>query len=271
MVKIYKKAFTLIELVTVIAIIGLLSTVAIVVTGSSRAKAKLAAGQGFETAVYHAVGDQLIGEWLFDEGSGTTARDTSGNGRDGSLAAATWTTGIKGGALTFNNSGYVSLGTDAALNPSVFTITAWIKPGDFSGSYNYIYSNARDCCGAYKGLNFFLYQNILAGTIWNTGAASISSIAKISNDPVWTFVAFSYDGNKMSLYINGHLDNTYATTLGVGSPAQTGNYIGALAPYAGGLGFVGSIDQVRIYGGAVVAANIEKMYLAEKDRFLTRK
>lgn len=33
-------------------------------------------------------------KWLFDEGSGTTATDTSGNGRDGTITNATYTTDI---------------------------------------------------------------------------------------------------------------------------------------------------------------------------------
>ena len=36
--------------------------------------------------------DNLQGEWLFTEGSGATLADTSGNGRNGVIAGATWST-----------------------------------------------------------------------------------------------------------------------------------------------------------------------------------
>jgi hypothetical protein len=36
----------------------------------------------------------LVGEWLFDEGSGTTALDTSGNGNNGNITGATYTTDV---------------------------------------------------------------------------------------------------------------------------------------------------------------------------------
>jgi prepilin-type N-terminal cleavage/methylation domain-containing protein len=272
MIKRHRKAFTLIELLTVIAIIGLLSSIAIISTRSSNDKAKIASGQSFEETVGHAVGDQIIGEWLFDEGSGAVVHDTSGNGRNGTVTGMTWGTGINGGAGVFSGSGtYVALGSDPILDPSNFTITAWIKPGDFSGSYNYIYSNARDCCGTYNGINLFVAQNNLYGEIWNTGAAAIGSNAKIPNNSGWTFVAYSYNGSKLALYINGHLDNTLTTAVGVGTPASFPTYLGALSNCPGSCVLVGSIDQVRLYGNAIVATNIEKMYLAQRDHYLAKK
>src|SRR3989339_426909 len=36
--------------------------------------------------------DNKQGEWLFSEGSGATVADTSGNGRNGTISGATWTT-----------------------------------------------------------------------------------------------------------------------------------------------------------------------------------
>jgi len=35
----------------------------------------------------------LVGAWGFNEGTGTTLGDSSGNGRTGTLTGATWTTG----------------------------------------------------------------------------------------------------------------------------------------------------------------------------------
>lgn len=272
-----RKAFTLIELLTTIAIIGVISAVAVVATNSSRDKAKLAAAQDFEARVQHAAGSDLIGEWLFNEGSGTTARDTSGNGRNGTITGAVWGTGVNGGALVLLPGRYVVLPSDAALNPPTFTITAWIKPGDFSGPYNYIYSNARDCCGSYNGINFSVAYNTLTGTIWNAaggwpgGAQWVNSSAGISNSPVWTFVAFSYDGSKMALYVNGRLDKTATATYGLGQPASFTPHLGAVASCPAGCDLNGSLDQVRLYGTAIVASDIEKMYLAQKEKFFAAK
>ncbi|MHC4356229.1 MAG: hypothetical protein ACYS0H_26295, partial [Planctomycetota bacterium] len=49
----------------------------------------------------------LVGQWKFDEGSGTTAYDSSGNGYDGTLeGGATWAEGrFRGGIELDGTSG----------------------------------------------------------------------------------------------------------------------------------------------------------------------
>src|ERR1700728_2906074 len=44
--------------------------------------------------VSSSLSNGLVGYWTFDEGSGTTANDSSGNGNNGTLATSqTWVTG----------------------------------------------------------------------------------------------------------------------------------------------------------------------------------
>jgi len=57
------------------------------------------------TSVAKAADPDLVGHWMFDEGSGTAAYDSSGNGNDGTLiGGAQWVAGQLGGALEFNGS-----------------------------------------------------------------------------------------------------------------------------------------------------------------------
>jgi hypothetical protein len=51
----------------------------------------------------------LILHWTFDEGSGTTVNDSSGNGHVGTIEGATWTVGDKGPCLGFGLAGSKSL------------------------------------------------------------------------------------------------------------------------------------------------------------------
>ena len=47
--------------------------------------------------------DPPVGQWNFDEKSGTTAYDTSGNGNDGTLTnGPSWARGKFGSALSFD-------------------------------------------------------------------------------------------------------------------------------------------------------------------------
>ncbi len=52
---------------------------------------------------------ELVGHWRFDEGTGDTVNDSSGNGNHGTLIdSVEWTTGQIGGALKFDGTpGYV--------------------------------------------------------------------------------------------------------------------------------------------------------------------
>jgi hypothetical protein len=44
-----------------------------------------------------------VGTWLFDEGNGDIAKDSSGNGNDGKINGATWVNGKFSKALSFNS------------------------------------------------------------------------------------------------------------------------------------------------------------------------
>ena len=85
--------------------------------------------------------DDAIGVWLFDEGTGKVAKDSSPNGNDGELIAGPkWVEGKFGGALEFDGSG-TSVETESAdkLNgfelgdKTDFTVTAWFKTDTGTG------------------------------------------------------------------------------------------------------------------------------------------
>src|SRR3989344_7084668 len=72
----------------------------------------------------------LIGYWNFDDGTGTTVADTSGNGINGTLTnAPTWIVGKVGsGALQFTGTNYVSVPNSAALSGgSGISISFWVN------------------------------------------------------------------------------------------------------------------------------------------------
>ena len=69
----------------------------------------------------------LIGYWAFDEGSGTTAADTSGDNYNGVVNGASWTAGKVNSALSFNGT------TSSVVTPGIslgnaFSVSAWVNP-----------------------------------------------------------------------------------------------------------------------------------------------
>ena len=105
--------------------------------------------------------DNLSIYWKFDEGSGTTATDSSGNGNDGTIAGTPYSTDVFLSArssstnrflvrdikscLSFDGSGdNVNLGTGSEMDvgTGAFTLTQWIKPKTgVAGSNRSIFSN----------------------------------------------------------------------------------------------------------------------------------
>ncbi len=85
----------------------------------------------------------LVGYWSFDEGSGATSTDISGNGNDGTLTnSPKWTTGKVSSALQFDGiNDYVNMEDNTTASPLSFTsqafsIEAWIKLDAIGGNHS---------------------------------------------------------------------------------------------------------------------------------------
>ena len=65
----------------------------------------------------------LLAHYALDEGSGDIAVDSSGNGNDGTINGATWTTGKDGGGLGFDGvNDYVTI---PLINNDEVSVSAW--------------------------------------------------------------------------------------------------------------------------------------------------
>ncbi|MHC4629535.1 MAG: hypothetical protein ACYTDV_21380 [Planctomycetota bacterium] len=81
------------------------------------------------TAAAHA-DPSLVGWWRLDDGSGTTATDSSGNGNDGTLTGGpTWALGRLSGALEFDGvDDYVEVPHAQILTvDNEVTVMAWVN------------------------------------------------------------------------------------------------------------------------------------------------
>src|SRR3972149_5664041 len=83
----------------------------------------------------------LAGWWAFDEGGGTTAKDSSGNGHDGTIVGAQTTAGRIGKALAFDEVDDRVTVPDFAYRPE-FTIPPWFKVAENGGTlFQYMFSH----------------------------------------------------------------------------------------------------------------------------------
>ena len=78
----------------------------------------------------------IVGIWLFDEGKGETAKDSSGHGHDGVLDGPSWVDGKFGKALNYDaTDDFVEIPHEDGLSLQAYTIAAWVKirprPGEW--------------------------------------------------------------------------------------------------------------------------------------------
>ena len=226
---------------------------------SYRVRATDAAGNlsGYSTvasATTLATTPGLVAAYSFNEGSGTTVADSSGNGNVGTISGATWTgAGQYGSALVFNGtSALVTISNSASLQlTTAMTLEAWVNPSVVNSAWRDLIYKGND--------NYYLEGTSTAsgvpaggGTFGGANANAYGTAALPVN--AWTHLALTYDGATLRLYTNG---------VQVSSLAQTGNIATSTNPLQiGGDSFYGqffqgTIDEVRVYNVALTAAQIQ--------------
>jgi len=126
-------------LIIVVLILGLVLTGCSLLSNIGQAPATEQSGITYSTK--GGLLSNLAGLWRFDEGTETTAYDSSGNNNTGTLVNnPQWVAGKFGSALSFDgNDSYVNCEENVDITTAI-TIEAWIKPSAFT-DYDAIVTN----------------------------------------------------------------------------------------------------------------------------------
>jgi len=192
-------------------------------------------------AVRADITDGLVGLWLFDEGKGNEALDSSGAKNTATLdAAAKWTAGKWGQALLASPQNGAVVPISDSLNSVVdgLSIGGWFRIDKDSDT------------GLRRDSGYLLEDQSAteqnpdgwAFGVWSGGGITLVWGQKKIKQGEWTHIAGTFDGSVLSLYVNGELDSTANLKGKVDRPATT---LG-LGKY-GGETYIGGVDEAFLY------------------------
>jgi Concanavalin A-like lectin/glucanases superfamily len=221
----------------------------------------------------------LMGYWTFDEGSGSTAKDSSGNGNDGgwkgtqTKSSGYYTAGKIGNyAAYFNGSNnFVSISSHPVPHGGSawpnFTLSSWVNRT--SSGYFVVFADLLTSSDDNQTTGNFVLRieknsNLLLGFVFTGNNTTPVAFNSSSSVPLnrWTHVAMVSQNHaaKITLYING-VGSGVTSSQSYAAAGRNLTYIGSDDTTSF---FSGSIDDVRLYNRALSAAEIEAIYSAQK-------
>ena len=202
----------------------------------------------------HASAD-LMAHWKFNEASGISVEDASGNGNTGTTEDALWVYGKDGPALEFNGqTSRVVVPDSPSLHSETgdISILAWIKVA----SDPTIWSNAGPMVFKQDAYQWNVNNNgALWFGIWGARLESIGTYNFADHVEEWHHTTLTFVGatQMASIYVDGELNIEGVVNEAV-DPTTHELYIGYKGD--GGTYFHGIIDDVRIYDHELTEAEI---------------
>lgn len=207
--------------------------------------------------------DAPIAYWRLDDATTTTAKDSSGNGNDGTYKGNV-TLGVQGAIANDSDTAVQFDGSSAEMVAAVpgtfdftgnvpYSIEVWANPASSPGGMGIVGKSAYAAdAGGYSGWYVAYNSNAYLDNWRNndeTGNPGPASGAFIH-------VVATYDGTNLALYVNGQPFASYASSTALGS---TG------APLTAGVvadwgWFTGVLDEIAVYDKVLPAARIAAHY-----------
>ncbi|MDO4296610.1 MAG: polysaccharide lyase family 8 super-sandwich domain-containing protein [bacterium] len=237
-----------------------------------------------DSSLEETLADGLVLNSTFDADSisGTTLKDESGRGNDGTMVGnPQFVKGIRGTAISFDNgevSGkekekaiqYVTYGKgkDLQFGKEDFSLSFWMKTTNNGQNNGTILSNKDYTSGSNVGWAIGNFNNPNDRDIrinFSTKKGSRVELKGVpANDDAWHHVAAVYDRDgKMSVYLDGSLYKTADMKEHAGTVDTAYDFIlgGDGRPNYGMKDC--AVDELRVYQKALDAATVQSIYEAE--------
>ncbi|MCR4330073.1 MAG: DUF2341 domain-containing protein [Candidatus Roizmanbacteria bacterium] len=219
---------------------------------------------GSPTAEEQAPGP--VAYWKFDEGYGTSAKDSTGKGKTGTfLSAPIWKTEdlcVSGKCLAFDNvDDGVSIANENFTSLSNYTMCAWVNPKGNHKNYTGTIMSSGDWNNTHWA--FGISQTNTTIQTRKTDGVNSPSWSYAVPLSKWTYICITRSNTTITAYANGtQIGSPYTGTTGNLISNATNTTIGR-ETYAGGyFAFNGLIDEPQIYPYARSAAQIKQDFIS---------
>lgn len=199
-----------------------------------------------------------VGYWKFDEGFGTTAEDSSGQGNDLTLSAESYTmSGKFGRAWDGDGVRYLSRADDSDFDFAAtddFTISTWFKSDSASNPYSNEFLVNKYSAAVATGYAIYLDTggDVIFGidndATW-TPADKAGDVSRDFYDNTWhQAIAVKWGTSRIEMYVDGVLINSDTSISASGTLENSATlYIGDKDGTNNGDEFTGDIDEAKIY------------------------
>ncbi|MHC4626775.1 MAG: LamG domain-containing protein [Planctomycetota bacterium] len=210
-------------------------------------------------AITSATKAELIAWWRFEEGSGDTAYDSSGNGHDGTLVGTPeWGLGPEGGTIVFDPDGCVGMDCgifDPTDGTGQFSLALWAI-WDGTGEIQHFLTKSSGWGADTMMVQVELWAANSSAAHADRVGASYQPVGSVpfSLMPIdeWVHLAWTFDGSDLRVYVNGvDEEGPKPFSIGPNNDAQVEIGYNSNRPTVSERTFHGSFDEVRIYSHAL--------------------
>lgn len=194
----------------------------------------------------------LVAAYGFDEGAGATLHDVTGNGHDGELSGQTWVPGRFGTALRFNDN-LISIDATEQLDLTTgMTLSAWVNLEGEEADWPAVVM--KESPGSLSYGLWAGWVGLAPSVLIDVGSVEELSGGSQAPAGIWTYLAATYDGDNLRLYVDGNLE----ASLQVGEPIVPSTLPLTMGGNHWGEFLHGAIDELRIYNRALTQSEVQQ-------------